>query len=58
MIVLSSGDFFKINLFKNSFSNTIRVSNGLGQDQEPRSVVPDLDTNYLHRLSADEKSQR
>ena len=50
--------FSKLFFFsKNSFSNTIRMPYGLGQDQDRHSVVPDLGPNYLQRLSADDKSQ-
>ena len=48
--------FFKINFTKNSFRNTIRVSNGLDPDQDRHFVGPDLGPNYLQRLSADDKS--
>ena len=34
--------FFKIDFFKNAFMDTIGVSNGLGPDQDRRSVDPDL----------------
>ena len=37
--------FFKINFFQKKIRNTIRVSNGLGPDQDQRSVVPDLGPN-------------
>ena len=37
--------------------NTIRVSNGLDQDQDRLSVGPDLGPNRLQR-SADDKSRR
>ena len=51
---LSSADFFKINYFqKNSFRNTIRVSNILDPDQVQHFVGPDLGPNYLQNLSAD-----
>ena len=54
---LSSADFFQNQLFsKNSFSNTIRVSNGLDPDQDLHSVSPDLGPNCLQMLSADYKS--
>ena len=46
---------FKIDLLKNSFSNAIRVSNGLDPVQDRRFVGPDLDPNYLQVLSADDK---
>ena len=46
--------FFKINFFlKNSFKNTLRVSNGLDPDQDRHFVGPDLDLNVLQKLSAD-----
>ena len=48
---LSSADFFfKINFLKNSFRNTIRVSNSLDPDQARRFVAPDLCTNCLQSL--------
>ena len=48
---------YMFNVFsKNSFRNTIRVSNGCDPDQERHSVGPDLDPNCLQRLSADDKS--
>ena len=48
--------FFKIIFSKNSFRNTIRMSNGLDPDQDQHSVSSDLDPNCLQRLSADNKS--
>ena len=48
--------FFKINLFQKLFRNTIRATKGLDQDQNPRSVRPDLGPNCLQRSSADDKS--
>ena len=45
------GFFFRNLPFKNSFRNTISVSNSLDPDQERRSVVPDLGPNRLQRLS-------
>ena len=46
--------FFKINFFgKNSFRNTIRVSNSLDPDQAQCFVRPDLNPNCLQRFSAD-----
>ena len=57
MLLLSSADFFKINIFKkNSSSNNIRLSNGLDPDQERRSVGPDLGPNCLQRFTADGKN--
>ena len=41
-----------LTFFKNSFRNTIRVSNSLDQDQDRSSVGPDLGPNCLQRLSA------
>ena len=43
--------FFKINFLKNSFRNTIRMSNGLDPDQAGQFVGPDLGPNCLPRLS-------
>ena len=50
MLLMSSADIFKINFFKKSFRNTIRVSNGLDPDQDRRSVGPDLGRNCLQSL--------
>ena len=45
---LSSADFFQNQLFfKNSFRNTIRVSNSLDPDQARHFVGPDLGPNCL-----------
>ena len=42
--VLSSTDFFfKIKFLKNSFRNSIRVSNSLDPDQDQQNAGPDLD---------------
>ena len=35
--------------------NTIKVSNGLDPDQDRHSVSPDLGSNCVQRLSADDK---
>ena len=43
-------------LKKNSFSNTIRVSNGLDPDQDRQDDHPDLDSNCLQSISTDVKS--
>ena len=52
-VFLSSADFFQNKFFsKNSFRDTIRVSNGLDPDQEGHSVGPDLGPNSY--LSADD----
>ena len=45
--------FSKLTFSKNSFRNTIKVSNALDPDQDRHFVSPDLGTNYLQRLSAD-----
>ena len=46
--------FFKKKSFsKNSFPNTIRVSNSLEPDQAQHFAGPDLVPNCLQRLSAD-----
>ena len=51
--LLSSADFFyEIYPFKNSFRNTIIMSNCLDQDQARHSVGPDLGPNCLQRLFA------
>ena len=42
---------------KNSFRNTIRVSNNLDPDQAGRIVGPDLRPNCLQSLSADGTSR-
>ena len=57
-LLLSSADFFfsKLTFSKNSFRNTIRVSNSLDPDQDRHSVGPDLGSNCLQRLSADDKT--
>ena len=56
MLLLSSADFFsKVTISKNSFRNTIRVSNSLDPDQDRRSVGPDLGPNCVERSSADDK---
>ena len=54
---LSSADFFSITTFsKNYFENSIRLSNSLYPDQARRFVGPDLDSNCLQKLSADDTS--
>ena len=53
--LLSSADFFSKSTFsKNSFRNTIRVSNSLDPDQARHFVGPDLGPNCLQKLSEDE----
>ena len=52
---LPSADFFsKSTSSKNSFKNTITLSNSLDPDQARHLVGPDLGPNYLQRLSADD----
>ena len=58
MLFLSSADFFKVNYFKNSHTNIIRVSISLDPDQDRHFVGPDLGPNCLQRLSADGKNGR
>ena len=51
--------FFKIKFsVKNSFRNTIRVSNSWDQDQARHFVGPGLGPNCLQRLSADDTSRQ
>ena len=60
MLLLSPADVFfsKLTFSKNSFRNTIRVSNNLDPDQDRHYICPDLDPNCLHWLSANNKSRR
>ena len=55
-VICSGFVFFQINFFKKSIRNTIRVSNSFDPDQAGHFVGPDLDTNCLQMLSADDKS--
>ena len=48
----------KLTFSRNSFRNTISVSNGLDPDQDQHFVSPDLAPNCLQRLSADVKIHR
>ena len=58
MHFFSSADFFSKSTFpKNSFMNTIVVSNGCDPDQDRQKVGPDLGPNCLQRLSADDSSR-
>ena len=51
---LSLADFLpNLTFSKNSFRNTIRVSNSFDQDQAGRFVWPDLCPNCFHKFSAD-----
>ena len=57
--LLSSAEFFqKLTFIKNSFSFTVRVSNGFDLDQARRSVRPDLDPNCLQKLTADDTGRQ
>ena len=47
---------FKIKLFKKILLGTQSVSNSLDPDQDRHSFGPDLCSNCLQRLSADNKS--
>ena len=59
MLFLSSADFLKNYFFeKNSFRNTIRMSNSLDPDQARRFVGLDLGPNCLPRLSADDTGRQ
>ena len=49
---------FKINFSKNSFRNTIQVSNRLDPDQAQHFVLPDLGPICLQRLRADDTSRQ
>ena len=49
--------YSKLTFSKNSFRNTIRMSNGLDPDRDRRSVGPDLGPNCLQRLSPNDKSR-
>ena len=56
--LLSADSFSKSTFWKNSFENTIRVSNSLDPDWARLFVGPDLGPNCLPlRLSADDKSR-
>ena len=57
MIFCSLKIFFKINVFKTSYQNTIRVSNILDPDQAQHNVGPNLGPNCLRRLTADDTSR-
>ena len=63
MPMLSSADFFQNYFLKkkkksNLYEHYFRMPNGLDQDQDRHSVGPDLGSNCLQRLSADDKSCR
>ena len=55
---LSSADFSLSTSSKNSFMNTIGISNSLDPDQARRFVEPDPGPNCLQRLSADDTSRQ
>ena len=48
--------FSKFTFLKNSFRNTVRLSNSLDPDQARHGVGPDLGPNCLQWLSADDRS--
>ena len=50
MLLLSSADFSELTFSKNTFKNTVRVSNSSFPDQDRRPVGPDLGPNCLQRL--------
>ena len=54
--VVVCGFFSKLSFCKNSFRKTIRVSNSLDPGQDQHSVSPDMGTDCLQKLSADDKS--
>ena len=47
----------KSSFLKTSLRNTIKVLNGLDQDQAQHFVGPDLGRNCFQRLSADDTSK-
>ena len=49
--------FKKSTFLKNSFKNTIRVSNSLDPDQAGPMVRPDLGPNCLQRISTSDNNQ-
>ena len=46
--------FVRINIFENSFRNTIRVSNSLDPDQAGQNVRPDLGPSCLQKLELED----
>ena len=58
-MILSSADFFsKSNFSKNSFRNSVRLSNKLDPYQARRYVGSDLGSNCLQMLSADDTGKK
>ena len=51
-------DLVSLTFSNNSFRNTFRVSNGLDLDQNQCTVGPNLGSNCLQILAADEKKWR
>ena len=45
-------------LFKNSFRNAIRVSDGLNPDQDQHSVGPDLGPKLFAKMSTKEAASK
>ena len=59
MFFLLSADFFSKSTFsKKTFRNTIRISNSLNPDQARNFVWPDLVSNCLQKLLADDTSRQ
>ena len=54
---LSFVDFFQNQFSKNSFRNTIRVTNIFDPDQVRNFVRPDLGPNCLQMISADDTKE-
>ena len=50
--------FSKSTFSKNYLRNTFKVSNSSDPDQARRSVGPDLDPNFLQRLTADDTGRQ
>ena len=50
--------FSKLTFSKNSFRNTIRMSNSLDPDRARHFVGPDLGPNCLQRISTDDTSRQ
>ena len=57
--LLSSADFFfKINISKNYFKNTLRVSSNFDPNQARQNLGPDLGPNCLQMLLAEDTIQK
>ena len=55
MLLMSSADFFKINVFKRIFQENLHSKNCLDLDQDRPPVGPGMSPNCLQRLSSDGK---